>query len=378
MPALTQSASRSPQPIGQVISTMGHPVLKDKSTQPQNTAVLKDTPIAVDPVAAPRPPIQAVLKDRVSNEHIRPWVKVRLPKGAFDVERIVGNWKAENQASPRLAAAIRLYDAVLQGNVEQIRQMVPLLGVALQPPPPKRQKRAAPPPLESDSLKIQDSESERGSDLAQAIVEVTAIDYQLNTRSVDTLATKLEQAGYTAEEVRRWHTEWWLVHDWRGKKGERPGLKQVQELIGRIKTLQPLPPVALAAPVDLNDPALVSDEDFEAHLKERYHSGDTRPTLTQGYEADSWQAMMAEMAASVGAATFSAWLQRLRLVAFAKGHDGVDRFEAIVPDIYCKDWIEKFALPGMRRKLTWLYTHRQRAPDKQVQIVIEVEDECRT
>lgn len=88
-------------------------------------------------------------------------------------------------------------------------------------------------------------------ELANAITEVTGVSAKLNWSDrkgdgVGDLAEALHQAGYTAEQVRahygrkklaeRWN---WYESDWRGKKGDRPRLKEIRETIAGAVVDQP-------------------------------------------------------------------------------------------------------------------------------------------
>lgn len=81
--------------------------------------------------------------------------------------------------------------------------------------------------------------------MANAITDVTGISARLNWsdpkgngNAVGDLAADLVAAGYTADQVRRHYSKqrtagaWnWYDQDWRGKKGEVPGLKGIRETI---------------------------------------------------------------------------------------------------------------------------------------------------
>lgn len=81
------------------------------------------------------------------------------------------------------------------------------------------------------------------AEMSAAITEVTGVDYKLNWTDKDghgvgDLAWHLLSCGYTADQVRqhygaqkiaeRWH---WYESDWRGKRGDKPRLKEIRETI---------------------------------------------------------------------------------------------------------------------------------------------------
>lgn len=104
-----------------------------------------------------------------------------------------------------------------------------------EPPPPKEK------PAEVKAI----------GEIANAITEVTGISARLNWSDknrdgVGDLAEDLHRAGYTAEQIRqhyglqkvaeRWH---WYESDWRGKKGDKPRLKEIRETIAGAVADQP-------------------------------------------------------------------------------------------------------------------------------------------
>lgn len=107
-----------------------------------------------------------------------------------------------------------------------------------EPPPPKEPPRPA-------------AEVVAVGELANAITEVTGVSARLNWSAKDRtgvgdLAEDLHRAGYTAEQIRahygprkvaeRWH---WYESDWRGKKGDKPRLKEIRETIAGAVVDQP-------------------------------------------------------------------------------------------------------------------------------------------
>lgn len=89
--------------------------------------------------------------------------------------------------------------------------------------------------------------------MANAITDVTGISARLNWsdpkgngNGVGDLAADLVAEGYTPEQIRShygqrkvaelWH---WYESDWRGKKGDRPRLKEVRETIAGAVAWRP-------------------------------------------------------------------------------------------------------------------------------------------
>lgn len=96
-----------------------------------------------------------------------------------------------------------------------------------EPPPPAARPRPEP-----------TAEQRAIADMANAITDATGISARLNWSEVSGFAEELVRAGYTPQQIRehygsekvadRWH---WYESDWRGKKGDRPRLKEIRETI---------------------------------------------------------------------------------------------------------------------------------------------------
>ncbi len=85
----------------------------------------------------------------------------------------------------------------------------------------------------------------RGSDkptaqkkMVTALGVVTESDERLNLRILSTTASKLVKAGYTPDQILEYYggsngqdKSWWYKSDWRGKKGERPTIRAINETI---------------------------------------------------------------------------------------------------------------------------------------------------
>lgn len=138
-----------------------------------------------------------------------------------------------------------------QGGTIRAREPEPQAAKAAPPPPivrtvipdrtPGRLRASSylsePDPPEPDPRPIDPAAIAAGH-MANAITDVTGISAKLNKVEVYDCAVALVEAGYTPEQVRlhygreqyvgRWN---WYADDWRGKKGDRPRLKELRETI---------------------------------------------------------------------------------------------------------------------------------------------------
>ncbi|GEM_PF-5208591 len=202
------------------------------------------------------PTIQAVAgpggkADNESAKRTKYRKEIRLNPRDTDVERIVENWNVSGDGARNVAAAIRLYDAILRGDLDSVRQQVPLLAPALAATferPKPRKKRNAAPVLESFDLN-QDQDSliqgetqrdydRRMAEMIPALATTCGIDPALNERELRRTADLIVRGGYLVEDLVYWHNQWWLVEDWRGRKGELPTLRDVREHLGKVKALR--------------------------------------------------------------------------------------------------------------------------------------------
>jgi hypothetical protein len=95
------------------------------------------------------------------------------------------------------------------------------------------------PPDEPEPVKREPSpEGLAVGDMANAISEVTGMSAKLLRDEVGGFAMELLDAGYTAAQLRTHYTKqriagaWnWYDEDWRGKKGDRPRIKEIRETI---------------------------------------------------------------------------------------------------------------------------------------------------
>ena len=97
-------------------------------------------------------------------------------------------------------------------------------------PVPAKPKRQPKPPTVKDKAEPSPQQA-----LVGALSEVTGMDVRLNGTRLGKAATKLAQAGVTADEIRQHYGPegWWYKHDWRGKKNEAPRPEHVTETWGQ-------------------------------------------------------------------------------------------------------------------------------------------------
>lgn len=287
--------------------------------------------------------------DVPKDKAIRPWIKVRLGRTDLDVQPIIDQWTSQRKGALNVATAIRLYDAILRGDLDAVREICPLL-VALVGT--SQEAPADPPVLDSDSVNqistkaIKDSE---GESVAAAIVEVTGFDYKLNKSEIDKLAGQLVKGDYTADDIRRWYSGWWCLKDWRGRdRGERPKPKDIQQLIARVRELPPVidqaPPAAAQTPAV--NPYLVGVPDYD--LEELPAPAATRP---QAVRNDWWLALMMQLENQLNHGTFQEWIKRLLLVGVEHGDDGVT-YRVLAPDRYVVDRVDQHYRQLMEKVLS--------------------------
>jgi hypothetical protein len=240
-----------------------------------------------------------------------------------------------------------------------------MLGLALNAPAKKTKAKSAPPKtlIQEDSGS---EDSEKGVQaVTQAVAEVTGSDPLVNQRAIINLAHKLVRANYTDEDVRTWYTCWWRVHDWRGKKGERPKLKDVQELIGHVRALPPLPEGR--SPADATNPYL-QDEYFARHTDEDLEP-EPQPEDTPQSEAapapayhvpgwvqDRWLAAKGQLEVQLNRATFDTWLKHTQPVHFIGDRNGGTLYVS-VPHRYAKEWIDKHLRTALNKQFDSLLNY---------------------
>src|SRR5579871_6530829 len=193
------------------------------------------------------------------------WIKVYMYPNNADVQPILARWRSQKSQAEKLAAAIRLFDAIERGDLDAVQETAPLLPTVLGTNLSKRNRKVDPLIESIDSKESGDQETQQiSADLAQAIAEVTVCDLVVNRRAVTGLALRLHSAGYSPQDVRDWYERYWLLHDWRGKKGDRPTLKDVQRLIGHIRTLSQAPGEAMVSAendLSLHNPSLHREDE---------------------------------------------------------------------------------------------------------------------
>jgi hypothetical protein len=224
---------------------------KSESMIPKNQGFTSTSQIASG-LTSPDPMIQGDIDSKEStipkNQRLAFWIKVLLRGKYADVERIVANWRVERQAAPRLATAIRLYDAILRGDRDTIREISPLLMPEAAPEPRRAKRRSSPPSSDLDSYNESKSKKEDGegdisdpafADLVEALREVTGADIRVKPATWKS-ALRLHTAGYTGGNVRAFGT-WWAANDWRGRKGDLPEMGQLEDRISVVRGVEPSP-----------------------------------------------------------------------------------------------------------------------------------------
>ena len=298
-----------------------------------------DTSAVGSPVGSPLESAPKTTKKRS-----RQLLKIRL-EHADNAMNIVENWRLERQAAPKIVKAIELMAAVEAGNLDYVRENYPLLAEALQ----KSKKRNMTPPLK-DSYKERESEPEEKMQevelLATALFEATGSDPHLNPAVYD-LATQLHRADYTADDVRLWYQKCW-PKDWRGKKGDRPKLKEVQELVGQVRSL-PVDQQGQAEPNPyLADPffARATDDEPEPPVEE---IPVWPPEGCNGGAAvkDPFLATLGQLQIQLNRATYDTWLKHAEPIHFAGDRMRGGTLYVSVPHVYCKDWIDRHLLTAM-------------------------------
>lgn len=167
----------------------------------------------------------------------RPWIQVRLTRPHPDVDDILAGWARQRKKSANMVAAIQLYEAVLQGNVEEVGRLMAAVGGR----GGDVQDSLSLSYKESDSIKeIEEKREEAIPADIEALMQQLAItcrkDVKLNAVDLRETADKLHEAGYVAEDVKRWTAEVWPA-DWRGKKGDLPTFKNVINEIAKVRSL---------------------------------------------------------------------------------------------------------------------------------------------
>lgn len=203
--------------IGNILSTVTQTITEERSKTAVKTGVT-DSKESVTPIVKGF------------------WIKVYLRATYIDVQRIINRWTKDKKASLRLATAIRIYDAVMTGNIELARQIDPMFISSIQNAKKARKNNFTPPLIESESvIRGENDDEEEISevgffDLLEAIRKVTGSDWRINPK-VSLEAKKFANAGYQAGHIYQFGL-WFDKNDWRGRdKGEKPTFK---DLVGRI------------------------------------------------------------------------------------------------------------------------------------------------
>ena len=265
-------------------------------------------------------------------------------------------------------------DAILTGNTDYVRENYPMLVAGLGKPSRAR----ATPPLK-DSYKERESEPEEKMQevelLATALFEATGSDPHLNPAVYD-LASQLHQTNYTADDVRLWYQKCW-PKDWRAKKGDQPALKDVRDLIGRVRSL---PSSDNLSSADADNPYL-QDEYFRRHTDAPIEP-EPQPEPSPQHHApmwvqDRWLAAMGQLQIQLNKATFDTWLMRTQPVHFA-GDRNAGTLYVSVPHRYAKEWIDKHLLTSLNKLFDDLLNYDGQArrriseqPSFDVKIIVE-------
>lgn len=174
----------------------------------------------------------------------RPWLKrVRLSqRRGLAVRQIADQWEADSAYTTNIEQAVLLYDAVLRADLDVVRQIAPLLVAALQPAP---KRRHGSPSYKNQSIKREgekgEEEEEIGrdedelKDLAAALAEVTDADWMVSSEARN-LVYSLCDAEVRADNLRVYGCQF-AEQDWRGKRGEKPTLKEVRDHAAGIRRL---------------------------------------------------------------------------------------------------------------------------------------------
>lgn len=280
-------------------------------------------------------------------------IHVKLSGLYQDVDDVLAGWAAHRKKSANIIAAIRLYEAVLQGDIDQIGQLLTpeqshVLEAAFA-------KNAPSPVLESKESKKRSRTEYRGEVLApevEAIIDELVIlcakDRALNQADLVTYATRLHTAGYTDAQVKRWGAECW-PQDWRAAKGERPSFKAVIDNIAAVKLL----PAAGESPY-LQD-AYFQDRDDDPGTANPFARDDGLPPrqidlLPPGHpQLQWWDALKGDLSVRIGKATFDTWIRPIAAIGFADA----DTLVLEVSGMYLRDWfvkqIEPFCVDAYNR-----------------------------
>jgi hypothetical protein len=249
-------------------------------------------------------------------------------------------------------------DALQRGDLAAALEICPMLGLAFAvQQKPRKTKRT--PLLESDSLtdpvtlRESDSEGDTLSVMMQAIGEVTETDIQVNRQKVRNLARKLVEAGYTADDVQTWLVRCWRM-EWPGNKGDKPTLADLQQRIGRVRTLP-----AESLPAEAPSPYL-QDEYFARHMDEDLEpepqAEDTpQPEATAApdyhvpnWVQNGWLAAKGQLEIQLNRATFDTWLKHTQPLHFIGDRYGGTLYVS-VPHRYSKDWIDRHLRVALNR-----------------------------
>ncbi len=150
---------------------------------------------------------------------------------------------------------------------------------------------------------------------------------------------------YSAADVYEWHERYWRVVDWRGKRGEQPSLKDVQALIGRIRSLPPQDEIVPDTDPGESNPYL-ADPYFERERGEIAPRLESETREIDPRHAEAWLAVMGQLRVQLKTATYDTWLRRVVLL---EAHDL--SWHVGVSSQYVATWIERSVLHAIKTQL---------------------------
>jgi hypothetical protein len=173
------------------------------------------------------------------------WLRVYMAARDLDVQQILARWRRDKQQTTKLAAAIRLYDALERADLDAVRREFPWIADALAAP---KNARRSPPSYRSisnnkeeergevlsaeqiDARKTEVAERAAIDEMGQTTLDATGGDWRTDTR-VRNQIKKWAKTGYVPAHIKAARL-WWQDQDWRGKKGDPFMFNNLCEIIG--------------------------------------------------------------------------------------------------------------------------------------------------